>query len=1187
MQRSQLHEGDLMLRLIPVIDASAQAVYEFHVSRTARDLYQFDEALFSIRGDIVFANFHATRLFAQRINEKRDLISFSEQSVQAGHLNAMGLSDEIYHFLIAQYRKQYAPHLLKEIETSLVDKFGQETLDQLLTTFIANFPPTPVYKAELTQEQYLEGSSAGTPNREILLEELLMVWLANHNPAKMTFAELFDDAALQQVTDYEDVIQHIVDFMDDYPSFGPEQQNLVTLLQLPVEASPHSLRGQLEYIRTHWFGLIGDYLYRLLASLDFLAEEEKMFFGFGPGPSHIYEFGGMEFEPENFSPDSDWMPRAVMLAKNVYVWLDQISKEYQRSITQLDQVPDEELDLIRKRGFTALWLIGLWERSTASREIKQRMGNPEAVASAYSLKRYAIATDLGGEDAFNNLKSRAWQRGIRMASDMVPNHMGIDSDWLISHPDWFISLDYSPFPAYSFSGPDLCADERVGVYLEDHYYSHSDAAVVFKRVDHWTGSEKYIYHGNDGTLMPWNDTAQLNYLHPEVREAVIQTILDVARRSPIIRFDAAMTLTKRHFQRLWFPEPGTGGDIASRADFGMTKDQFDKAMPEEFWREVVDRVAAEVPDTLLLAEAFWLMEGYFVRSLGMHRVYNSAYMNMLRDEKNAEYRQLIKNTLEFDPRILGRYVNFMNNPDERTAVEQFGKGDKYFGICALLATMPGLPMFGHGQVEGYAEKYGMEYRKAYWNETPDGFLVERHNRQIFPLLHKRYIFSGSENFLLYDFFTAGGSVDENVFAYSNRFGDERALVIYHNRYAETRGWIRQSAAFAVKGKEDEPVLMQKSLMEGLHLSGEADRYLIFRDVMGELEYIRNSGEIAERGLYVALHAYQTHVFIDFREEKDDTLQKYRQLADKLGGRGVPNIAQAVKELTLEPVYAPFRMLVSAPAFRWLREAEVKKAHEDVNETVLDQVRQKMLALGRAVLSMLVEDNQLQPGAEEESGLTMNVGVAASDVVTKLRSILKLKADIKPVVSRDIAATFVLDRWQSADWQVWGTLLGWLFIHKLGGIATPSYGGDDGAAISRTWMDEWLFGKWLGEALRDLGVDAAGCETAVTTVKLLLTNHVGEDATAGLSSAAIIRRMLRNPDIQAYIKLHRYQEILWFNKEAFESLLWWVMFIAVVEEDSTVLLEKGLNQHPVFKVIQQLTDAEEASDYRIDKLLAAL
>ena len=53
----------------------------------------------------------------------------------------------------------------------------------------------------------------------------------------------------------------------------------------------------------------------------------------------------------------------------------------------------------------------------------------------------------------------------------------------------------------------------------------------------------------------------------------------------------------------------------------------DEAVPKEFWREVVDRVAREVPDTLLLAEAFWMLEGYFVRTLGMHRVYNSAFMN--------------------------------------------------------------------------------------------------------------------------------------------------------------------------------------------------------------------------------------------------------------------------------------------------------------------------------------------------------------------------------------------------------------------------------------------------------------------------------------------------------------------------------------------------------------------------------
>ena len=32
--------------------------------------------------------------------------------------------------------------------------------------------------------------------------------------------------------------------------------------------------------------------------------------------------------------------------------------------------------------------------------------------------------------------------------------------------------------------------------------------------------------------------------------------------------------------------------------------------------------------------------------------------------------------------------NDVNNPDEKTAVEQFGTGDKYFGVATLMATMP-------------------------------------------------------------------------------------------------------------------------------------------------------------------------------------------------------------------------------------------------------------------------------------------------------------------------------------------------------------------------------------------------------------------------------------------------------------------------------------------------------------------
>ncbi|MGB5390062.1 MAG: alpha-amylase family glycosyl hydrolase, partial [Thermoanaerobaculia bacterium] len=516
------------------------------------------------------------------------------------------------------------------------------------------------------------------------------------------------------------------------------------------------------------------------------------------------------------------------------------------------------------RGISGLWLIGVWERSIASQRVKQMCGNPEAVASAYSLRRYKIADELGGEAALQRLEKKAWDHGVRLAADMVPNHMGIDSDWVLEHPDWFLGGAECPFPSYSFDGPDFSPDPSVGIYLEDHYFDRSDAAVVFKRVDHGTGEARFIYHGNDGTSMPWNDTAQLDYLDPRVREAVLETILDVARRFPVIRFDAAMTLTKRHYQRLWFPEPGTAGAIPSRAEHGMTREAFKHRMPEEFWREVVDRVSTELPDTLLLAEAFWLMEGYFVRTLGMHRVYNSAFMNMLRDQENDKYRRLLKETLEFDPQILQRYVNFMSNPDEQTAMDQFGKEDRYFGVCVLMATLPGLPMFAHGQFEGFAEKYGMEYRRAYWEEEADAGLIARHEREIVPLLKRRHLFAGVDNFRLYDVIDDGGGVNEDVYALSNGVGNDQVLVLFNNRYQHARGRVHLSAPMSMPAAGVPAGEFRQSLAGALGLDATHGAFIGFRDLIGELEFLIDSRELVDSGLPVDLGAFHYRVLADFR-----------------------------------------------------------------------------------------------------------------------------------------------------------------------------------------------------------------------------------------------------------------------------------------------------------------------------------
>ncbi|HDP98071.1 MAG TPA: alpha-amylase [bacterium] len=1145
-----------------------QTEREFHISRFARDKYLFDDSLFTLSGNVVFANLHSVRRFVQKLNNKRDLVRFPETAVKAGEINAMGLIDEILHYVVEIYREQKNSELNKKALAWLEKDLGVEATNRTLRKFAEDFPQIRVYRREIELDEYFNGITNGVPNREIILEEMLLLWLANANPAFSPYLELFDDSELEYQTAYHKILDSLTEFFDSQPGFGAENQPLIEMLRSPAIAVPHSLFGQLQYILESWSALLGKFLYRLLGGLDLIKEEEKMRFGLGPGPTQVYDFSGYEFEAERFSQDKDWMPRLVVIAKSTLVWLDQLSKKYRAPIQRLDQIPDQELDKLARWGFSGLWLIGVWERSSASKKIKQYCGNPEAESSAYSLYDYVIAPQLGGDDAFFNLKQRCWQRGIRLASDMVPNHTGIYSRWIVEHPDWFIGQSYSPFPSYSFNGANLSNDERVGIYIEDHYYDRSDAAVVFKRVDFRTGDVRYIYHGNDGTSMPWNDTAQLNYLNPEVREAVIRTIIEVARRTPIIRFDAAMTLTKRHYQRLWFPEPGSGGDIPSRSEHAKTKDEFNRKMPEEFWREVVDRVAQEAPDTLLLAEAFWLMEGYFVRTLGMHRVYNSAFMNMLKNEENAKYRSVIKKTLEFNPEILKRYVNFMNNPDEETAVAQFGKDDKYFGVCAMMLTMPGLPMFGHGQIEGFTEKYGMEYSRAYWDEIEDENLIRRHEREIFPLLKKRHLFADVQNFLLYDFFTSQGYLNENVFAYSNRYENQCSLVVYHNKYETASGWIRTSVAFAEKQHQSEiPTLIQKSLGEGLNIKSHEQMFTIFRDLISGLEYIRSSKQLCDQGLYVELGAFKHYVFTDFREIMDNEWHHYAQLNHYLNGRGVPSIDETMKQMFLQPIHRKFEIIMNRATLDKLLTYQ-----ENPDATILDEIEQGLFAL--------LQEIQNYTSANGNAAAIASAIRNDIETILRLPSLLKSTAanfnKLKPVMK------FISDHIKREP-DFWQIIIGWGMANQLGKIISEK----DSFEISRSWIDEWLLDKIIDSAFRESGLTPEQLWRALLLIKILIShqNCIETVVTNHKTVSQVAAQLFEDAAVRELLQVNRYQDVLWFNKEAIESLNSWLMTISFIKSALPIPATDSAAAEKIkqiFSVIQSVLSTASKANYQVEK-----
>ena len=922
--------------------------------------------------------------------------------------------------------------------------------------------------------------------------ELFLLETQLDNPALRTHYPLFEDADLAARVAWRPQLQQLAAQLADSGHPGPWGRNLCELLREPLRAAPDDLAGQVSYVFTAWAPWLPPELLQSLRVAAAIAREESQPRLPGPGPAPPPTGPVAGEGPAAFSTDTDWMANAVLMAKSVAVWLDQLSQQYATPITTLDRIPDAELDRLAGWGFNALWLIGIWERSAASRRIKRLRGNPEAEASAYALHAYRVAADLGGEAALADLEGRCLQRGIRLACDVVPNHTGIDSEWVIDHPDWFIQCEQPPYPAYRFTGPDLSEHPAVSLRIEDGYWDHRDAAVVFEHLDHRSGRRRYLYHGNDGTHMPWNDTAQLNFLLPEVRRAMSDLIVATARRFRLIRFDAAMTLARKHFRRLWFPPPGGSAGVPSRSAFWMENADFDRAFPVEFWREVVDRIHAEAPDTLLIAEAFWLMESYFVRTLGMHRVYNSAFMNLLKQEENAKYRRILKDVLAFNPEILKRYVNFMNNPDEASAVEQFGKGDKYFGVAVLLVTLPGLPMFGHGQIEGFREKYGMEYRRAYWGEIADAGFVAHHQARIFPLLRRRRHFSGVADFQFYDLVTPAG-IEEDVYAFSNGPTGDRSLVIYNNGPQPTGGRLHQAAPKAASGREGEAG-PATSVARQLGVTGSADpRFCRFRDLADGSEYLRPAATLAH-GLTVTLPPYGYHVFEAFRLV-DDEDGSWAALYARCGDGPVDNLDLARFRLRYQHLWHAWQRVTDAGRLQALAGTLLGTPLTAAAQTLAAELDAELRALA----------GRLDPTAPRSTAPPL------VDDLTRLADWLN-----------DPAAAALRAAWSGSDHLAY-PLLCWQLFAQLQRCLP--------AAGEPLWSSFRRFGLDLGWSE---GLPAALRERDLPLAMLLcaVNRQAPPPALDPLSLAALVR----DPAQQALLGINRHGGTTWFNRERMAALV---------------------------------------------------
>jgi hypothetical protein len=181
--------------------------------------------------------------------------------------------------------------------------------------------------------------------------------------------------------------------------------------------------------------------------------------------------------------------------------------------------------------------------------------------------------------------------------------------------------------------------------------------------------------GRDPFFPAWPDVLQLNAFQPGLRQAVIETLSDIAGQSDGVRCDMAMLLLNQIFERTW------GTRVGQRPE-------------TEYWVEVISAIKKAHPDFLFMAEAYWDLE-WELQQQGFDFCYDKRMYDRLEHDTAESVRLHLCADLGFQEKM----VRFIENHDEPRALSVFSP-QKERAAAVTMATIPGAKLFHEGQFEG-------------------------------------------------------------------------------------------------------------------------------------------------------------------------------------------------------------------------------------------------------------------------------------------------------------------------------------------------------------------------------------------------------------------------------------------------------------------------------------------------------
>jgi hypothetical protein len=455
----------------------------------------------------------------------------------------------------------------------------------------------------------------------------------------------------------------------------------------------------------------------------------------------------------------------------------------------LSTVPEEEWEAIASYGFDAVWFMGVWERSPAGIEISMRnqglladfrralpdFSPEDNVGSPYCVRRYVVDGSLGGPAGLAAARKMLAERDIRLILDFVPNHVAPDHPWASTHPEYFIQGDED----------DLRNDPASFIAV----------------------GGKILACGRDPYFPAWPDVLQLNAFSPGLRNAITETVQQIAEQCDGVRCDMAMLMMSDVFERTW------GSRAGGRPQ-------------EDYWPSLIPAVRSRQPQFRFLAEAYWDLE-WALQQQGFDYCYDKKLYDRLEHSDAESVRLHLLADLSYQHRL----VRFLENHDEPRAASTF-PSEKALAAAVALLTLPGAKLLHEGQFDGRKVRLPVFLCRRP-EETPDRKL--RAFYQSLLTETTRDVFRNGQWRLCDRSGWPDNPSHMNIIAWSWELGDERYLVAVNLSVAASQAVIRLSW-------DD--------------LRGRAWR---LSEILSAESFDRDGHEMAERGFFVSLQPWKWHL----------------------------------------------------------------------------------------------------------------------------------------------------------------------------------------------------------------------------------------------------------------------------------------------------------------------------------------